>query len=126
MGSHCAYRTTVLRALGGWEVMTSDPGKTRPEPVGKQPRLLEELKKGVGWVLYQVVGRYIYLIFGLMMLVREKYPDTIWADLVQITLYGFAGFLLLFGLWLATAMVGLMMWGYRRAAGEEELRARGY
>ena len=126
MGFNSSYRTTVLRALGGWEVMTSDPGKTRPEPVGKQPRLLEELKKGVGWVLYQVVGRYIYLILGLMMLVREKYPDTIWADLVQITLYGFAGFLLLFGLWLATAMVGLMMWGYRRAAGEEELRARGY
>ena len=106
--------------------MTSDPGKTSLEPVGKQPTLLEELKKGVGWVLYQVVGRYIYLILGLMMLAQEKYPDTIWADLVQITLYGFAGFLLLFGLWLATAMVGLMMWGYRRAAGEEELRARGY
>ena len=85
-----------------------------------------ELKNGVNWALENILGRHIYLILGLMMLVAEKYPDTIWADLVQITLYGLAGFLLLFGLWFATAMVGLMMWGYRRAAGEEELRARGY
>ena len=84
------------------------------------------LKKVVYWALANIIGRHIFLVIGLMILVREKYPETIWADLVQITLYGLAGFLLLLGLWFATAMVGLMMWGYRRAAGEEELRARGY
>ena len=84
------------------------------------------LRKVVYWALENIIGRHIFLILGLMLFAKEKYPDTIWADLVQIALYGLAGLLLLFGLWFATAMVGLMMWGYRRAAGEEELRARGY
>ena len=84
------------------------------------------LKKIVYWALENIIGRHIFLVIGLLMLVREKYPETIWADLAQITMYGFAGFLLLLGLWCATAMVGLMMWGYRRAADEEEIRARGY
>ena len=114
--------------------MTSDPGETSPEPVGKQPTLLEELKKGVGWVLYQVVGRYIYLILGLMMLDKEKYPGTGWAEalslLAKIIMGAIVGSMMLIGLalllsigfWLLSSLFNLGLWALHRATGEREVQ----
>ena len=114
--------------------MTSDLGKTSPEPVGKQPTLLEELKKGVGWVLYQVVGRYIYLILGLMMLAKEKYPGTGWAEalslLAKIIMGAIVGSMMLIGLalllsigfWFLNSLFNLGLWALHRATGEHEVQ----
>ena len=108
--------------------MTSDPGKTSPEPVGKQPTLLEELKKGVGWVLEHIIFRHVLLIMAFMMLVGEKYSGAAWAEglslIAQIIMYAIYGsmaltglvVLLLIGFWIVTCLFNIALFMFTTVA----------
>ena len=93
-----------------------------------------ELKNGVNWVLEHIIFRHVFLILGLMMLAKDKYPGAVWAEalslLAKIIMGAIGGSMMLIGLalllsigfWLLSSLFNLGLWALHRATGEREVQ----
>ena len=93
----------------------------------------EALKKVVYWALENIIGRHIFLIVALMMVVGDKYSGAVWAEALSLfgqtimyAIYGsmaLIGFvvLLLIGFWFLSSIFNLGLWALHRATGKQEV-----